>query len=1155
VFTDGISALPDSEQNYHTFSPNVPPELGIGVDISLSIMRAARQGRMIPFAVKGKRTIHGRDSLLLEADSFRGSTHLGMEIPTAYEKTGMEVVGLRCYVDPQTYTIIQINENFIPRRNIQGRTKDSILTITFPDGYFSTPNGYAPRKMAIHGIEMVDGIRQVSTFQLLGGQYWLLKEAKTYLHDRLLMHTFTTNPSLGPIDPSLFDLKAAGMEIKDPTQGEGSISGKLIHYDTMRPIEGARVSLQSDPYKSSRTKWGEMQTGYDGSFQFSELPELTYCLVAEKEGLVSYNSTSNKHYKIDENTQAYEILYLKKENREETVELYLAKPRTISGKVVRIDTEEPIAEATVHCGGKETKTGVDGTFQLEGLAARQSVCWAEAEGYIPRLFFHRTKSKPYQQSVDLAENQTIDNVLLKLTPGGAIEGQVRDPDGSPVANADVGLPAALGTQSDEHGHYRLDGLPTASISGQEGVELLAIADGYLGTEVGPIHIQSINTPIQQDIVLNTGGYIAGRVSDATGEPIAGLMVHLENKDIRGEEANLKLMMMGMSPLALKPITDVEGKYKSDKLLPGNYKMSAATDGYQPFTGASLKVENGKTSQLDIELQPASSVAGIVIGPTKAPIINAWVYLGKHHMQPDMDGRFAFKQIEDGSFTLTVRRLATKYTVEQEKSIENVYPGQTDLVIQFPEPPAKPKLKGRVVDTRTGKPVSTYKIWLRTPTLADLLSSHAIDNASGTFLFPSVRPGKTMAIITAPGYAARVQGPYHLRPNEVKEIAVFLEPESIIQGRVYTNDKQRQFDLTPRLTAYEPASLDPTPYSNYYNQYYGVRVDANRDGSFTIRHVPAMQFDLRISDKTRKWASITPLSVTEPTKIDLGNILIEEKESRYHAQPVDVTIKQSDGNPCKNTSLFHFPPDKAEPAPLGQTDKQGNGHFNLRRHYLESPWVLGIGKNPYYLYQCPARAGHHVIILDATAGNHTLKGLITHKGMPQKDRLVTVFPADERSPYPIFQTKTNAFGRFAVNGIAAGTYNIFAEYAYKETNHPFGFTQIHLNNRDEFIQMELKGQSVSGVVMGPYGNPLAGAYVQIGLVFHENAYLKAAFNHGPRRSTQADEFGRFQFDDVQAGAYELFASHISYGVSAKERIDVKGKDLEKVRLKVDLPKNQ
>ncbi|MBD3265168.1 hypothetical protein GF373_00730, partial [bacterium] len=44
VFTDGIRALPDSEQNYYTFSPNVPLELGIGINLSLSIMRAARQG-------------------------------------------------------------------------------------------------------------------------------------------------------------------------------------------------------------------------------------------------------------------------------------------------------------------------------------------------------------------------------------------------------------------------------------------------------------------------------------------------------------------------------------------------------------------------------------------------------------------------------------------------------------------------------------------------------------------------------------------------------------------------------------------------------------------------------------------------------------------------------------------------------------------------------------------------------------------------------------------------------------------------------------------------------------------------------------------------------------------------------------------------------
>jgi hypothetical protein len=152
------------------------------------------------------------------------------------------------------------------------------------------------------------------------------------------------------------------------------------------------------------------------------------------------------------------------------------RPAVLQGKVVRLGTGTPVAHARVvaaKVGGTQAdyRTAVAdqaGRFAFRGLSPGTYRAYATREGYLQGEYGRRPAGTS-GISIVLGEEQTSPDILISMTPTGAIAGRVTD-RGRPLRNAWVralkaryfdgvrSLGVVEWAKTDDRGEYRLFGL-------------------------------------------------------------------------------------------------------------------------------------------------------------------------------------------------------------------------------------------------------------------------------------------------------------------------------------------------------------------------------------------------------------------------------------------------------------------------------------------------------------------------------------------------------------------------------------------------------------------------------------------------------------------------------------------------------------------------
>jgi hypothetical protein len=155
----------------------------------------------------------------------------------------------------------------------------------------------------------------------------------------------------------------------------------------------------------------------------------------------------------------------------------------IQGQVVHADTNNPIAGVTVrgYVGDdiekavRVTTTDSDGMFRMPGLDPAAYSLRFEHDNYVMEFLGEkRVPGGLTFNEVTLAAGQTANNVLMRLTPTGAVSGRILNSDGQPLSGIPVQLlrysywadgskqlDSALGrknSETNERGEYRLVGI-------------------------------------------------------------------------------------------------------------------------------------------------------------------------------------------------------------------------------------------------------------------------------------------------------------------------------------------------------------------------------------------------------------------------------------------------------------------------------------------------------------------------------------------------------------------------------------------------------------------------------------------------------------------------------------------------------------------------
>ncbi|MDP6989701.1 MAG: carboxypeptidase-like regulatory domain-containing protein, partial [Planctomycetota bacterium] len=321
-------------------------------------------------------------------------------------------------------------------------------------------------------------------------------------------------------------------------------------------------------------------------------------------------------------------------------------------------------------GARETESGPDGAFSLEGVAPGDLTVQAEKRGYLEGRRF-----------LTVAEGQAVADLVLELDEGNSVAGLVHWSDGTPAAGAHVrarfdrsqlfsggGLNAASGAggkaECDEEGRFTITGLGMGPFelraSSERDAGGSAAGDGEAQDGSWSARLEHVR-PGSEDLllVLEAPLGIAGRVVDEDERPVTAFEVRA-----------VKTFETPVGPVEQtreeRSFEGEDGTFLLSGLERGDWVLHAVADGLAGTEGVSVALAEEGAEGIVIPLVHAGTVSGTVYTPEGVPAADATVFVGaegpgwKHQVSgaPDLPSATTDG---DGAFTL-----------------EGVLPGQVEV---------------------------------------------------------------------------------------------------------------------------------------------------------------------------------------------------------------------------------------------------------------------------------------------------------------------------------------------------------------------------------------------------------------------------------------------------------------------------------------------
>jgi protocatechuate 3,4-dioxygenase beta subunit len=226
----------------------------------------------------------------------------------------------------------------------------------------------------------------------------------------------------------------------------------------------------------------------------------------------------------------------------------------------------------------EVVTDSSGRYLFPDIPSGEYTLTAEAPGYRPVALKVRVVGR------------TVQDVVLEPL-SGSLEGWVRDAvTKKPIKGATVtvefvwaGQARTLKATTDEHGYYRIDGIPLGRWT------VRCEAPDYLpASDTVEIRLGEVRKDWE---LVPSFGSLEGFVRDAkTKQPIKGAIVEVEVV----AEGKVRL---------LRDMTDKDGHYRIDRIPPGKWKATVRAPGYAPAS-QDVEIRPGEVTRKDWELHKA-----------------------------------------------------------------------------------------------------------------------------------------------------------------------------------------------------------------------------------------------------------------------------------------------------------------------------------------------------------------------------------------------------------------------------------------------------------------------------------------------------------------------------------------------------------------------
>ncbi len=446
-------------------------------------------------------------------------------------------------------------------------------------------------------------------------------------------------------------------------------------------------------------------------------------------------------------------------------------------------------------------TDPEGRFEVRGLEPGQLDLRVTASGYADTRVRGMEIARGDDGAVDLG------TVVLEL--GVRLEGRVVDPDGGPLAEANVHWLPAKANQIRSFSGFRPK--VTADAAGRFAIDDLA-RDEKLNLEAslgGYSQAQAIGVevPASEPVVmmLQPRGRILGVVVDDRGAPVPRAQV------------STMYDSAGSGSYGSGNLCDDEGRFELEIDATDRLRLSAASDELRS-TDLWLEIAPGQViDDLRLVLEPGAVVEGQVLGPAGEPIAGAGVMAygdRLFHRSYDAlsgdDGGFRLAGLETGLLSLQV---AAEGFSDADKQLE-VRPGTNTVEIRMQD---SHQVSGRVVD-EVRAPVGGARVSLSG---LDGRRGHgeAVSDAGGAFVV-AVPDGRYQLRAGKQGFFAwaKLEQEIEVAGAPVDGIEIQLAPGGAIAGRVLGLDVERLAGVT--------VSTRPG--------YASSRVD--REGRYRLEHL-------------------------------------------------------------------------------------------------------------------------------------------------------------------------------------------------------------------------------------------------------------------------------------------------------------------------------
>ncbi|HKQ61753.1 MAG TPA: carboxypeptidase regulatory-like domain-containing protein, partial [Candidatus Polarisedimenticolaceae bacterium] len=496
-----------------------------------------------------------------------------------------------------------------------------------------------------------------------------------------------------------------------------------------------------------------------------------------------------------------------------------AKPLTlpdrsfVSGRLIDADTRRPITGGLVWDAGNPLEGAVSdgaGGFALGGPTGSRMQITAGAPGYI------LTDGTTFQLADDGRAGPT-----LALRPAAAIEGQVVDAEGRPVAGAEVQLAVkptpgtmrieigratvAPRAQTTAAGRFRL-----SSVDPQPSWIARVRAAGFAPASVDVTGLEPRRTKTGVRITLTQGKTLTGKVADADGRPIREAEVTARAAQSERRMGPMRLGDGSSGGPEFRVMTDDGGGFALHGMPAGSFDLTVRRRGFAKRTVPAVTFEErGETLDMGtVTLEPGERLQGVVLDRQRQPVEGAEVRIaeggptmmlampgggGAKPREPDAvsdaSGWFAVEDLRRGEKVgLSIRHAGYLEAQLSGLDVPHVEPIEALL-----EPSST--LSGRVVNS-SGEPIAGADVRLRRTQTMEMggmamamvrIESDQSD-AEGRYVFKDLDPGKVSISAVATGFQEAKRDDIEVpKGSDLDGVELALQAGAIVEGQVLAPD--------------------------------------------------------------------------------------------------------------------------------------------------------------------------------------------------------------------------------------------------------------------------------------------------------------------------------------------------------------------------------